>query len=229
MNRLARILDVATSQKNKDRPEPRWQALLALLAVAGINLSLPSWLSFTPTWVLPALVLILLIPSIVTHRAHRYEVNHCLGIAISVVLTVALLSSLVMLVRGIALQKEKGMALLISGAELWLSNVLTFALWYWRLDGGGPNDRQERAEFGSRSFLFPQMQVEKTQRSAFGVEADWGPAFVDYLFIATMQSATFGPTDAPVLARWAKAMTMLQVIISLMVVVVLISHAVGAL
>lgn len=220
---------MAKTGKTTDKPEPRWQALLALLAVGGIDLSLPSWLRFTPIWVLPSLVLVLLVPSIVSHRTRRYRVNHFLGIAINSVLTVALLSSLVMLVSGLALQKEKGMPLLISGAELWLSNVLTFALWYWRLDGGGPNERRDRAEFGSRGFVFPQMQIEKTQRSAFGVENDWTPAFVDYLFVSMMQSATFGPTDAPILARWAKAMTMLQVLISLTIVVLLISHAVGAL
>lgn len=44
-----------------------------------------------------------------------------------------------------------------------------------------------------------------------------------------MQSSTFGPTDAPVLSRWAKAVTMLQVAISLVLVVLLISHVVGAL
>lgn len=223
------ILGMTERSKTKDAPEPRWQALLALLAVSGIDLSLPSWLTLTPAWIFPSVILFLLVPSIVSHRTKRYRVNHYLGIAINVVLTVALLLSLVMLVHGIALQKEKGMPLLISGAELWLSNVLTFGLWFWRLDGGGPNVRTERAEFGSQSFVFPQMQIEKSERSTFGVEGNWAPDFIDYLFIAMMQSATFGPTDAPILARWAKAMTMLQVLISLTIVVLLISHAVGAL
>ncbi len=224
-----KILEMAKRDKTTDKPEPRWQALLALLAVGGIDFSLPSWLTLTPAWIFPSLILLLLVPSIVSHRTRRFRVNHFLGIAINVVLTVALLLSLFMLVRGIALQKEKGMPLLISGAELWLSNVLTFGLWYWRLDGGGPNVRRERAEFGSRGFVFPQMQIEKSERGAFAVEENWGPAFLDYLFVAMMQSATFGPTDAPILARWAKAMTMLQVLISLTIVVILISHAVGAL
>lgn len=232
-SRIARaarsILGMAKSSKTTDKPEPRWQALLALLAVGGIDFSLPSWLTLTPAWIFPSVILFLLVPSIVSHRTRRFRVNHFLGIAINVVLTVALLLSLVMLVRGIALQKEKGMALLISGAELWMSNVLTFGLWFWRLDGGGPNERTERAEFGSHSFAFPQMQIEKSERSAFGMEENWGPAFVDYLFIAMTQSSTFGPTDAPILARWAKALTMLQVLISLTIVVLLISHAVGAL
>jgi len=31
-----------------DKPEPRWQALLALLAIAGISLARPPWLSVGP-------------------------------------------------------------------------------------------------------------------------------------------------------------------------------------
>src|SRR5947208_1013482 len=118
--------------------------------------------------------------------------------------------------------------LLGSGAALWLTNVLVFALWYWRLDGGGPNKRDLRREFGRRSFVFPQMQLEKIERGRFGCER-WRPGFVDYLFIAFTQSSTFGPTDAPVLARWAKVLIICQIFISLSIVVLLISRAVGIL
>jgi hypothetical protein len=124
--------------------------------------------------------------------------------------------------------KEDSIRLLISGAELWLTNVLVFAVWYWRLDGGGPTRRQERREFGSRSFLFPQMQIEKSERGRFECEG-WRPLFVDYLFVAFTQSSTFGPTDAPLLARWAKVFAMVQIFISLSIVILLISRAVGVL
>jgi hypothetical protein len=50
---------------------------------------------------------------------------------------------------------------------------------------------------------------------------------VDYLFIAFTQSSTFGPTDAPLFARWAKILAMIQVFISLSIVILLISRAVG--
>ena len=124
--------------------------------------------------------------------------------------------------------KEAPLTLLRSGAELWLTNVLTFALWYWRLDDGGPNARDARRAFGSRGFVFPQMQIEKSERERFGI-AGWRPGFVDYLFIAFTTSSTFGPTDAPILQRWAKLLMMMQIFISLTIVVVLISRAVGVL
>jgi hypothetical protein len=88
--------------------------------------------------------------------------------------------------------------------------------------------RQERKEFGSTSFLFPQMQIPKDERGQFEC-ARWRPLFIDYLFVAFTQSSTFGPTDAPLLARWAKVLAMVQVFISLSIVILLISRAVGVL
>src|SRR6266571_4157147 len=216
------------SAKHVDKPEPRWQALLALVAIGGIYLALPPWFTVGPTWLLPALIAVLLIPTVVTHRMGRHSLNHALGILINSIITLALIGSVALLFRGFPAHREAPLSLLLSGAELWLTNVLVFALWYWRLDGGGPTVRRERHEFGSRSFLFPQMQIEKSERGRFECER-WRPLFVDYLFVAFTQSSTFGPTDAPLLARWAKVFAMIQVFISLSIVILLISRAVGVL
>ena len=142
-------------------------------------------------------------PTVVTHRTGKRSLNRALGLLINAVITFALLGSVILLVTALPSHSEAPLSLLLSGAELWITNVLVFALWYWRLDGGGPTLRHERKEFGSRSFLFPQMQLEKSERGRFECEG-WRPHFVDYLFIAFTQSSTFGPTDAPLFARWAK-------------------------
>jgi hypothetical protein len=133
-----------------------------------------------------------------------------------------------LLVRALPSHKEAALELLSSGALLWLTNVLVFALWYWRLDGGGPTLRHEQKKFGSTSFLFPQMQVPHDERAQFACTG-WRPRFIDYLFVAFTQSSTFGPTDAPLLARWAKVLSMIQIFISLSIVILLISRAVGVL
>jgi hypothetical protein len=219
---------MSNSANRVDKPEPRWQAALALLAIGGIYLALPRWFIVGPIWLLPALIAVLLIPTVVTHRMGRHSLNHALGIVINAIITLALIGSVALLVRTLPAQKQAPLALLLSGAELWGANVLVFALWYWRLDGGGPAARDKRREFGSRSFVFPQMQIEKIERGRFDVER-WRPGFVDYLFIAFTQSSTFGPTDAPLLARWAKGLAMCQIFISLSIVVLLISRAVGIL
>jgi hypothetical protein len=219
---------VGDPQNHVDKPEPRWQALLAFLAVGGIYLALPRSLIVGPWWLLPTLIVVLLIPTVVSHRTGRRSLNRVLGIVVSSIITVALIGSVILLVKFLPSDKEDPIRLLLSGAELWLANVIVFALWYWRLDGGGPTVRRERKEFGSCSFLFPQMQIPKDERVQFEC-ALWRPRFVDYLFIAFTQSSTFGPTDAPLLARWAKVFTMVQVFISLSIVILLISRAVGVL
>ncbi len=211
-----------------DKPEPRWQALIALLAVGGIYLALPRSLILGPTWLLPTLIVVLLAPTIVSHRMGKHSLNRALGLAISSIMTVALIGSVILLVRLLPSHKEDPIRLLCSGAELWITNVLVFAVWYWRLDGGGPTKRREQKDFGSCSFLFPQMQVPKDERADFEC-ALWRPRFVDYLFVSFTQSSTFGPTDAPLLARWAKSLAMIQVSISLSIVILLISRAVGVL
>ena len=211
-----------------DKPEPRWQALLAFLAVGGIYLALPRELIVGPTWLLPTLIVVLIVPTVIAHRTGRRSLNRVLGMLISSITTVALIGSVILLVRALPSHRESPIRLLISGAELWLTNVLVFAVWYWRLDGGGPTLRRERGEFGSRSFLFPQMQIPKDERPEFEC-VRWRPRFIDYLFVAFTQSSTFGPTDAPLLARWAKIFAMIQIFISLSIVILLISRAVGVL
>jgi hypothetical protein len=59
--------------------------------------------------------------------------------------------------------------------------------------------------------------------------AGWSPRFVDYLFIAFNTSTAFSPTDTPVLSRWAKVLSMLQAVISLLIVAILASRAIGLL
>jgi len=211
-----------------DKPEPRWQALLAFLAVGAIYMALPRDLIVGPIWLLPTLIVILLIPSVVSHRTGRHSLNRWLGFVINGITTLALICSVGLLVRTLPSHREAPLKLLRSGGLLWLTNVIVFALWYWRLDGGGPTRRHEEKKFGSKSFLFPQMQIPHDERGQFAC-ARWRPRFVDYFFVAFTQSSTFGPTDAPLLARWAKVLAMVQIFISLSIVVLLISRAVGVL
>jgi hypothetical protein len=219
---------VEPTRPHIDPPEPRWQALAAFLAVAGIYVALPRHLVIGPVWLLPTLIVVLLIPTVVSHRGGYRSLNRTLGLLINGITTLALIGSVALLVRALPSHRESPLELLFSGALLWLTNVLVFALWYWRLDGGGPTKRHEQKKFGSTSFLFPQMQVPREERAEFQC-IPWRPRFVDYLFVAFTQSSTFGPTDAPLLARWAKFLSMIQIAISLCIVILLISRAVGVL
>ena len=219
---------MSPSPQHIDKPEPRGQAVLAVLAIGAIYLALPRNLVLGPIWLLPTLIVILLAPTVLSHRMGRYSLNRTLGMIINGITTLALIGSVILLVRTLPTHRSLPLQLLRAGGLLWLTNVIVFALWYWRLDGGGPTVRHKEKKFGSTSFLFPQMQIPQEERAQFAC-ARWRPRFVDYLFVAFTQSSTFGPTDSPLLARWAKVLAMIQILISLTIVVLLISRAIGVL
>src|SRR4029453_7595544 len=114
-----------------DKPEPRGQAVLAFLAICAIYLALPRKLVVGPIWLLPTLVVVLLVPTVVSHRVGRHSLNRTLGFVINGITTLALIGSVILLVRGLPAHRESPLQLLGSAGLLWLTNVIVFALWYW--------------------------------------------------------------------------------------------------
>jgi hypothetical protein len=114
---------------------------------------------------------------------------------------------------------------------LWVTNVIIFALWYWRVDAGGPNARDSRAAHVDGAFLFPQMAMiaPGTNGKSIAEVENWRPQFVDYLALSFYTATAFSPTDVPVLSRWAKMMMMVQAITSLATVGLLAARAVNIL
>ncbi len=209
-------------------PEPRWPALVALLAVGTLRLALPENLSAGPKWLLLIVVGVLILPTIFARRHKRQKLTEVLGYLITSLVTLDMAWSLCLLVAALPSHKESPANLLRSAAALWLTNILVFASWYWRLDAGGPHARDLQGVHSDGAFLFPQMTLAPDARRAMG-EQDWSPGFVDYLFIAFNTSTAFSPTDCPVLSRWAKVLMMLQALVSFATVVLLAARAVNIL
>ena len=211
-----------------EHTEPRWLALLALLAVGGIVMALPASLTLRPRWLVRVLVAGLLVPTVIAHRRGQHTLNHIWGLGVNSRVTVALVGSLALLIQALPTRQETPEALLRSAAALWVTNILVFASWYWRLDAGGPHQRDRRRGHVDGAFLFPQMTRDAAAKAAAG-ESVWSPGFVDYLFLAFNTSTALSPTDAPVLSPWAKLLMMLQATISLTIVVLLAARAVNIL
>jgi hypothetical protein len=97
----ASILAASVSDPHRhiDKPEPRWQALLAFLAIGAIYLALPRNLVFGPIWLLPTIIVVLLIPTVVSHRIGKRSLNRALGNLINGITTLALIGSVALLVR----------------------------------------------------------------------------------------------------------------------------------
>jgi hypothetical protein len=203
--------------------EPRWPAFVAMLAASGVYWALPEPLSVGPSWLLLAVILILLIPMVVSYHWGRYDVTRILTFSANGLITLAMIASLIFLIQGIPEHREAPKTLLRSASALWITNVLVFALWYWKLDAGGPLNRDRGLGRTESSFLFPQMLTEE------GRESGWTPHFMDYLFLAFNTSTAFSPTDTAVLSRWAKVGMMLQALISLTIIALLAARAVNIL
>jgi hypothetical protein len=204
-----------------------WPATVAALAVGILYLALPEPLTFGPSWLLLVVVTVLLIPVYAARMRGSYELNQKLGYVLLWVVSAAMLWSVWLLVSSLPRHTLTPLALLRSAAALWITNVLVFASWYWRLDAGGPHARNLNACHTKGDFLFPQMTLAPgTQKP---LDPAWTPGFVDYLFLAFNTSTAFSPTDSPVLSRWAKIAMMLQSSISLVTLALLAARAVNIL
>ncbi len=202
--------------------------MIAVLAVGGIYFAIPDYLSLGPRWLLLAVMVVLTIPLVAMHRAGFASQAKWLGIISNLILTVDLVWSVGLLVSSLPAHRESPATLLQGAAGLWISNILVFALWYWRLDAGGPWHREQQARHITAAFLFPQFVMEEEDRDEANLDM-WTPNFVDYLFIAFNTSTAFSPTDTAPLTRWAKALMMIQSLISLTIVILLAARAVNIL
>ena len=210
------------------RHEPRWPAVLAMLSVGYLHYALPAELSPGPDWLLLILVAVLTIPATVSRRLGNWRLSQTLGYVANSVVTLAVGISLALLIERLPSHKDTPNELLRSAATLWVCNILVFACWYWRLDAGGPNQRDLQRSHTDGAFLFPQMTLDPDLRKEMG-EDQWRPGFVDYLFLAFNTSTAFSPTDVPVLSRWAKTLMMIQASISLATIALLAARAVNVL
>jgi len=209
-------------------PEPRWPALLAVLAVVLLYIALPSNLTLRPRWLFPVIVLMLLVPAVVSHIKQHHLLNRRVGLVLTSVVTAGMIVSVFLLITAIIAHQVTPTELLRSAALLWFTNILVFALWYWRLDAGGPHGRDQRRWHDDGAFLFPQMTMPPQAVNDVD-QKGWSPNFVDYLFLAFNTSTAFSPTDVPVLARWAKLVMMVQSLLSLMIIALLAGRAVNIL
>jgi hypothetical protein len=213
------------------RPEPRWPVIVAAFSAVALHFALPATLRAGPSWVFAAVVAVLVVAAQLFRSLGRHRENSWTGYLILGLLAVGLLYGVGALLRGLVHHTESATSLLRSAAVLWLTNIIVFASWYWRLDAGGPNERERREAHTSGAFLFPQMSLSPSSGSAATLAEDigWRPTFVDYLFLAFNTSTAFSPTDVPVLSGWAKGTMMLQALISLTTIVLLAGRAVNIL
>ena len=93
--------------------QPWWPAVLALLAVGGLHLALPESLTIGPSWLLLAIIAVLIVPVVIARLRGSFALNQALGFLVLAVVTGFMTWSLVLLVRsqkifGLDLMRDQG-------------------------------------------------------------------------------------------------------------------------
>lgn len=219
-----------------------WLARGAIVLIAGLQLLVVNDLTLGPRWLAPAVEIAMLVPLSMatawtqarTRRAtteehwgviarHRRAIR-TLAVVLTVVVMAMNLEALLMLLRALlqGAKGESGQSLLLDALNIWVTNVVVFALWFWNLDRGGPALRGLVAE-RTADFLFPQM--------LHGSPADenWSPGFIDYFYLAFTNATAFSPTDTLPLTPRGKLLMMAEASVSLLTVGLVAARAVNIL
>ncbi|HEY6326088.1 MAG TPA: hypothetical protein VIW73_06175 [Candidatus Cybelea sp.] len=224
--------------KAPSRHEPRWHASLAVVAAMLLYITLPPRLTIGPVWAAPAIVLLLLVPlSILVPRRHKEtRRTRFWSIMLIAIVNFFNLVSVLLLVGGL-FRPEKAVLhsaalLLRTGAQIWATNILVFALWFYELDGDGPDARahaNSATEFENADFLFPQMTMALAGGDGMQcIDRNWKPQFIDYLYLAFTNSTAFSPTDTMPLSRWSKVLMTVEAVISLITIALVVARSINA-
>jgi uncharacterized membrane protein len=206
--------------------DPLWQMQLGVLGVIALQVTTSS--SFLPFHKLPLVIfeVVLLLGLIfVTTEGYRMVSRTRRNIAISLIGVISAINifSLMLLINSLIMEHTYiiGSGLLLNGLVIYATNVLLFALWYWEMDGDGP-DRRTSQQI-KRDFLFPQMV-----HTRYGGD-NWLPGFADYLYLSTTNVVNFASADTQPLTHRAKMLMMIQSLVSVITVVLVLARAVSVL
>ncbi len=224
----------ASRLHRQDRPEPRWPVSAAVIVAIVLQGLLPENLALRPIvlhyllFALEGALLIALFAAnpIRIERMSRPIRSASIGLIFLITAsnTVSAASLVHEIITNQLHQQAQSAAidLFLSGAAIWGTNVIAFALWYWEFDRGGPVARLE-GKHQYPDLLFTQMsEPELTPQG-------WGPQFVDYLYFSFTNATAFSPTDVLPFARWAKLTMLVQSAVSLVLGILVIARAVNIL
>ena len=205
--------------------DPVWHVEIIMLIAIIMQLALPSKYVFGVHWLIPALEVVLMVALALT--TPRQKVFRSAKRRLSVVLLLAVTAAGNLYALGQVVDHllrsgriQDGRALILTAINIYLTNIIIFALLYWEMDAGGPGHRRE-ADDTERDFLFPQSSVAGQSR--------WVPTFIDYVYVSSTNATAFSPTDTMPLSRRAKMLMLLQAVVSLVVVALVAARAVNIL
>jgi hypothetical protein len=220
-----------------------WLARASIALIAGLQLLLiNNDITIGPRWVAPAFELAMLAPLAIAtawtnDRARRAtKAEHWLQVGrhrrivrwMALLLTAAImlinLDALFSVTKALlhGAKGPSGQSLLLDALNIWFTNIVIFALWYWNIDRDGPAMRGLGPR-ASPDFLFPQMLGPGDE------DPRWTPGFVDYFYVSFTNATAFSPTDTMPLSPRAKLLMTIQASASLLTVGLVAARAVNIL
>jgi hypothetical protein len=225
---------MADDPLREEELESQWEAAPAVAIVIGLQLLLAivsrsqSWKVWVfPWWIwlVPVGPEVVLLVPLAWHRPRRRLEQ--MGLRRTVVLALLALVSLAnallvlaviaSLVRG---EERSGAQLLLKAITVWGTNVITFGLWFWVVDRGGPV-RRRRPNPPPPDFLFPQLGDQKLAAPG------WEPHLLDYVYVAFTNAIAFSPTDVLPLTRMAKLLMLFESAPSALTILLVAARAVN--
>ncbi|MGO4534773.1 hypothetical protein [Leifsonia sp. 2MCAF36] len=217
------------------RAEHRWPAVIATLIALGAYAFLPS---VVPAFVRYAVVgvCLLMVVALVAYNPHHLtresawsrRAEIALALIILVANQIAFAETIVRLLN----KHGNGSELLLASLQVWLTNVIAFALVFWVLDRGGPVARAlvPRPKLELADFRFPQDEdhdaVDEVARGS-SRQADWVPNYIDYFYFSLSNSMAFSPTDTMPLSHRAKLLMSLESFAGFALLALVIARAVS--
>jgi hypothetical protein len=225
---------MSRDELREEEIESRWEAAPAVAIVIGLQVLLAvvsrtqgwtTWHFHWWVWLLPVGPELVLLILLAWHRPRRRleQVGGRRTVAITLLAVVSAANAvLVLAVVGSLIEgtERSGAQLLLKALSVWATNVISFGLWYWGLDRGGPVRRLQR-DAPPADFQFPQMENPQL------VPPGWLPELVDYLYVSFTNSIAFSPTDAMPLSRRAKLLMLAESAISSLTLLLVAARAVN--
>jgi hypothetical protein len=226
-------------QRHQQHPgEPRLPAAIAVIVAIVLYAALPNRLLIGPRYVVPVLEVLLFVPIVAANPrrlTRQTKWLRRLDIALILLIAASNATALILLIhRLVGGSGSSASSLLLAAGQIWLTNVIVFALAYWELDRGGPVSRTQiaRPRLPVADFRFPQDEdhdaiIEVAKRSA--AKSNWAPGFIDYFYVSVTNSSAFSPTDTMPLSPRVKLLMAVESVSALVMSVLVIAYAVGQL
>ncbi len=225
-----RLLEGFTHRAAERHGEVRLPASAAVVLAALGQALLPDALLVVPRWVLPVIEIALLVP-LVAINPNRLTTetrwSRIVSLALTALIIVTNLVALGFLLHDlVGSTSGNGRQLLLGALEVWLTNMIAFALVFWDLDRGGAGARlpSSAVPSGRADFRFPQDSDASTDEAP-----PWMPVFLDYLFLSITNSTAFSPTDTLPLTSRAKLLMSVQALTAMITSLLVVARAVNIL